>query len=54
VLARDGATAERREIRTGRRNNSQVEVLAGLAAGERVVVSSYTAYGKSPRLQISK
>ncbi|CAN7655085.1 HlyD family efflux transporter periplasmic adaptor subunit [Pseudoduganella sp. LjRoot289] len=54
VLAAAGDAAERREIRTGRRNNSQIEVLSGLAAGERVIVSGYTSYGKSPRLQISK
>lgn len=54
VLSPDGGLAERREIRTGRRNNSQIEVLGGLARGERVIVSGYAAYGKAPRLQISK
>lgn len=54
VVARNGAVAERRPIRTGRRNNSQVEVMAGLAAGERVVVSSYANYGKANRLQFTK
>lgn len=54
VLTPGGDAAERREIRAGRRNNSQVEVLSGLAVGERVVVSGYSAFGKSPRLHISK
>ncbi|WP_255757168.1 efflux RND transporter periplasmic adaptor subunit [Massilia sp. erpn] len=54
VLAQDGRHAERREIRSGRRNNSQVEVLAGLKPGERVIVSSYAAFGKSLTLQISQ
>jgi HlyD family secretion protein len=54
VLSPDGALAERREIRIGRRNNSQIEVLGGLAAGERVIVSGYAAYGKALKLQISK
>ena len=54
VLSADGATAERRDIRAGRRNNSQIEVLDGLARGERVIVSGYAAYGKARRLQISK
>jgi HlyD family secretion protein len=54
VLSPDSTLAERRDIRTGRRNNSQIEVLEGLAKGERVIVSGYTAYGKSLRLQISK
>ncbi|MDQ1920373.1 efflux RND transporter periplasmic adaptor subunit [Massilia pseudoviolaceinigra] len=51
VLDKDGGTAGRRAIRTGRRNNTQVEVLAGLAPGERVIVSSYAGYGKAARLQ---
>lgn len=54
VADRDGTGAERRAIRTGRRNNSQVEVLSGLAAGERVVVSSYAHYGKAKQLQFTK
>lgn len=53
VVARDGKGAERRPIRIARRNNSQVQVAAGLAAGERVIVSSYAAFGETTRLQIS-
>ena len=54
VLAADGNTAERRTIRIGRHNDSQVEVASGLASGERVIVSAYAAYGKADRLQISR
>ncbi|MDN2715188.1 HlyD family efflux transporter periplasmic adaptor subunit [Janthinobacterium sp. SUN120] len=54
VLAADGRSAERRAIRIGRRNNSQVEVAAGLAPGERVIVSSYAPYGKAETLQLAK
>jgi len=54
VLAPDGRSAERREIRVGRRNNSQVEVASGLVPGERVIVSTYAAYSKTERLQIAK
>jgi len=54
VLARDGRSAARREIRVGRRNNSQVEVASGLSPGERVIVSSYARFGKAERLQIAK
>jgi len=54
AVAQDGGVAERRAIRSGRRNNAQLEVLSGLAVGERVIVSGYTAYGNAPRLQISK
>lgn len=54
VAASDGRSAERRTIRTGRRNNAQVEVRFGLAAGERVLVSSYAAFGNAQRLQLAR
>jgi HlyD family secretion protein len=50
----DAIHAQRRAIRTGRRNNAQIEVLSGLAPGERVIVSSYTAFGNSARLQLGR
>jgi HlyD family secretion protein len=54
VLARDGRSATRREIRVGRRNSSQLEVASGVALGERVIVSTYAGFGKAERLQIAK
>lgn len=54
VVARDGENVEKRPVKLGRRNNSQVEVLSGLAPGEQVIVSSYTAFGKAERLQLTK
>ena len=54
VLDASGGQAQRRAVRIGRRNNSQLEVLQGLQAGERVILSAYAAYGNSPRLQISR
>ncbi|MQA38450.1 efflux RND transporter periplasmic adaptor subunit [Rugamonas sp. FT29W] len=54
VLDAGGRTAQRRAVRIGRRNNSQLEVLEGLAAGDKVLLSSYAAYGNSPRLQITQ
>ena len=53
VLTHDGRSAERRAVRLGQRNNTQVEVFSGLAAGERVIVSSYAAYAQAERLQFS-
>ena len=50
----DAEHAERRPLRIGRRNNAQIEVLAGVKAGERVIVSGYGGFGKSTRLQISQ
>jgi HlyD family secretion protein len=52
VVSQDGLTAERRNIRTGRRNNSQVEIASGLKPGESVIVSGYTAFGNATRLRI--
>ena len=54
VLDAGGRTAQRRALRVGRRNHSQLEVLDGLAAGDKVILSSYAAYGNSPRLQITQ
>ena len=51
VVDADGRGASRRALRLGRRNNAQVEVAAGLAAGERVIVSSYARYGAMQHLQ---
>jgi HlyD family secretion protein len=54
VVGADGETVLRRSIRTGRRSNKQIEVLAGLAPGEQVIVSGYGAYAKANRLQLKK
>jgi HlyD family secretion protein len=54
VLGADGETVTRRTVRLGRRSNSQLEVLAGLEPGEHVIVSSYSAFGKAERLQLTK
>ncbi len=44
VLDKDGKKAHRRQIRIGRQNPQYYEVLEGLEAGERVIVSSYETY----------
>ena len=51
MLDADGRGASRRALRLGRRNNAQVEVAAGLAPGERVIVSGYAGFGAAPRLR---
>lgn len=53
VLSADGGHAERRPVRLGRRNNAQVEVLDGLAAGDKVIVSGYTSFGQAKRLRLT-
>jgi HlyD family secretion protein len=53
VLGRSGGEAERRTVRLGRRNPEQIEVLAGLAPGERVITSSYETLRAFDRIQIA-
>ncbi len=50
VLDPGGHTARRREVSLGRRNGTSCEVLEGLQAGERVVVSPYEHYAGTDRL----
>jgi HlyD family secretion protein len=52
VLKKNGHTAVRRAVRLGRRNPEFVEVLDGLEAGDRVIVSSYSAYQNIDRVEI--
>lgn len=51
VVGADGR-AERRRVQIGERSPTAVEVASGLAAGERVVVSSYEPFGNAARLLI--
>ena len=54
VLAPDGKSALRRTVRLGRRNPQYVEVLDGLTPGERVIVSSYSAFEKMDRVEFEQ
>lgn len=54
VLDDGGRRAERRRVRLGRRNAEQVEVLSGLAAGERVLTSDYTGFEKIDQVILTK
>lgn len=45
VVNKEGTKAARREIRIGRQNPQYYEVLEGLQAGERVIVSGYESFG---------
>ncbi len=53
VVSPDGSTATRRDVTLGRRNPEFVEVLAGLAEGERVITSSYQAYRDVERIDFN-
>jgi HlyD family secretion protein len=52
VQSGDAHTAVRKSIKVGRRNSDRVEILAGLAAGDRVIVSDYTALDRVDRLDL--
>lgn len=53
VLDADERHAERRALRTGRHAAGQIEVLGGLHAGERVIVSSYRPFAEAASLQLN-
>jgi HlyD family secretion protein len=53
VVAKDGESAQRRRIKVGRRTSEQLEILGGLATGERVVASSYAGLDRADRLVIT-
>ena len=50
VLAPDGRSAARQPIELGRQTPRDLEVLGGLRLGDRVVTSSYAAFGDAERL----
>lgn len=54
AVSADGDEASRRAVRTGRRNTGQVEVLGGLAAGDRVIISGYAPFGQAERLRLER
>jgi len=54
VVAPDGKSAERRNIHPGRRTFEQLEVVSGLAPGERVITSDYTGLDRVDRIILGK
>lgn len=53
VVAPNGRSAEKRQVRLGRRNSDFIEVLDGLDRGERIVTSPYTGLVDKTRLDLS-
>ncbi len=53
VLRPGSDTAERQRIKVGRRTSEQVEILAGLRPGERVITSDYTGLEKADRVVLT-
>lgn len=54
VVAPDGRSAVRRNVRLGRRNANHIEVLEGLDPGERVITSPYTGFAERDRLDLGQ
>ena len=50
VVAPDGASASRRQVKLGRRTTQSVEVLSGLKPGDLVITSDYTGLDRIDRL----
>lgn len=50
VVAPEGTSAERRRIKVGRRTVEQLEILGGLAVGEKVITSDYASAEKADRV----
>jgi HlyD family secretion protein len=53
ALSPSGNEAERRNVRLGRRNPEQIEVLSGLVPGERVITSSYESLRAFERIRVA-
>ena len=53
VVAADGRSAVKRQVRLGRRNPDSIEVLDGLDAGERVITSPYTGFADKTQLDLT-
>ena len=50
VLNADGTKATKRSVRIGRQNPQYYEVIEGLAPGDKVIISSYDAFGDKDEL----
>jgi len=53
VVAKDGRTAHRVNVRLGRQNPREVEVLEGLRASDRIITSSYDSFNAVDELRFS-
>lgn len=52
VVAADGRSAVKRQVRLGRRNSDVIEVIEGLDPGEHVITSPYTGFADKERLDL--
>ena len=54
VLDANRAVATRRDVQLGRRNSTNIEVVAGLLDGDEVIISSYSNFITVDRLFIDQ
>jgi HlyD family secretion protein len=53
LVSKDGRTARKTEVRLGRQNPLQVEVLDGLKEGDRIITSGYDTFNSVDELQFT-
>jgi HlyD family secretion protein len=53
VLAPDGRSARRTAVRFGRRNPRQIEILAGMQAGQRAIISDTSSWTRIDRVRLT-
>ncbi|HQU73788.1 MAG TPA: efflux RND transporter periplasmic adaptor subunit [Calditrichia bacterium] len=53
VLDPSGNSATRREVRLGRQNPGQFEILEGLVPGEKVITSSYVNFDRADKINLN-
>jgi HlyD family secretion protein len=54
LVSKDGKTARRTDVKLGRQNPRQVEVLEGLTEGDRIITSGYDSYNNADELRFSE
>lgn len=54
LIAPDGKSAHRVDVRLGSQNPRQVQVLEGLKEGDRIIASSYDTYNDIPELRFTE
>jgi HlyD family secretion protein len=53
VLSKDARSAQRRQIKVGRRTAEQLEILSGVATGEQVITSDYTGLDRAEHIVLT-
>jgi HlyD family secretion protein len=53
LVSKDGRTARRTDVRLGKQNPREVEVLEGLSEGDRIISSTYDTFNAVDELQFT-